>query len=72
MEYLEGGTLSQARLSHKFQEENIAYIARELLTGIAYLHSMSLAHRDLKSANVMLSVEGGVKMSKLYSRSCVY
>lgn len=62
MEYLEGGTLSQARLSHKFQEENIAYIARELLTGIAYLHSMNLAHRDLKSANVMLSVEGGVKM----------
>eukprot|EP01102_Stenamoeba_stenopodia_P019607 TRINITY_DN744_c0_g1_i1.p1 TRINITY_DN744_c0_g1~~TRINITY_DN744_c0_g1_i1.p1 ORF type:complete len:579 (+),score=132.05 TRINITY_DN744_c0_g1_i1:180-1916(+) len=62
MEYLEGGTLSQARLSHKFQEENIAYIARELLTGITYLHSLNLAHRDLKSANVMLSVEGGVKM----------
>lgn len=43
----------------------------QLLTGIAYLHSLNLAHRDLKSANVMLSVEGGVKMSTYSSSYCV-
>eukprot|EP01100_Stratorugosa_tubuloviscum_P005285 TRINITY_DN2379_c0_g3_i1.p1 TRINITY_DN2379_c0_g3~~TRINITY_DN2379_c0_g3_i1.p1 ORF type:complete len:252 (-),score=122.66 TRINITY_DN2379_c0_g3_i1:66-821(-) len=62
MEFLEGGTLTQARSSFKFSEEHIAYICREILTGLSYLHSLRIAHRDVKSANVMLAVTGAIKL----------
>jgi p21-activated kinase 1 len=65
MELMEGGTFEDAARSWRFNEENIAYIARELLKGIAYLHNNQLAHRDLKSANIMMSVRGEVKMIDL-------
>lgn len=65
MELMEGGTFEDAAKAWHFSEANIAYIARELLKGIAYLHSNQLAHRDLKSANIMMSVRGEVKIIDL-------
>jgi len=62
MEYLEGGTLTEAVESCKFEENQVAYVARETLKGISYLHSKGFAHRDLKSANVMMSIDGDVKL----------
>jgi len=64
-ELLEGGTFEDAAKALHFTESNIAYIARELLNGIAYLHANQLAHRDLKSANIMMSVRGEVKIIDL-------
>jgi len=61
-EFLEGGTLDLALKVHKFSEQHIAYFAKELLEGVAYLHSKNYIHRDLKSANVMLSIIGEVKI----------
>lgn len=65
MELMEGGTFEDAAKAWHFSEANIAYIARELLKGIAYLHDNQLAHRDLKSANIMMSVRGEVKIIDL-------
>jgi len=62
MEFLEGGTLSQATANFQFSESHIAYVAREMLKGIAFLHSANIAHRDLKSANVMLSMKAEIKL----------
>jgi len=62
MEYLEGGTLSEAAKAHKFTEAHIAYTAGEILKGIHYLHQRNYAHRDLKSSNVMMSIYGGIKI----------
>lgn len=61
-EYLEGGTLSEAVKDHKFNERHIAYIAREILRALKYLHSLGFVHRDLKSANVMMSMDGDIKL----------
>jgi serine/threonine protein kinase len=62
MEYLEGGTLSQAARLYSFSDKQIAYTTRECLKGIKYLHERGFAHRDLKSSNVMMSVKGEVKL----------
>jgi len=61
-EYLEGGTLTQAVSTWTFQEPQIVYIVKQVLTGLAFLHINFLAHRDLKSANIMLTVLGDVKL----------
>ncbi|EGC32729.1 hypothetical protein DICPUDRAFT_95210 [Dictyostelium purpureum] len=62
MEFMEGGTLSQAIRNFKFCERKIAFVCREVLKGIEYLHSKNICHRDLKSGNIMISVKGEVKI----------
>jgi hypothetical protein len=62
MEYMQGGTLAEAVERYSFAESSVAYVAREILRALEYLHSHSLVHRDLKSANVMLTVEGKIKL----------
>ncbi len=48
MEFLQGGTLSDACKARQFQEEEVAFTARELLQGVKYMHDQGLAHRDIK------------------------
>lgn len=43
-----------------------------MLRGIEYIHKQGLAHRDLKSSNVMLTVSGQVKLSELISYSTIH
>lgn len=62
MEYMQGGTLAEAVERYSFAETSVAYVAREILRALEYLHSHNLVHRDLKSANVMLTVEGKIKL----------
>jgi serine/threonine protein kinase len=46
----------------KIAEHLIAYIVREVLTGLAFLHGEYRIHRDLKSDNVMTGQSGEVKL----------
>jgi hypothetical protein len=63
-ELVDGGTLKSLSYMPELQlkENEIAYIAREMLVGIHYLHTNHILHRDLKSSNVMLSLQGDVKL----------
>ena len=42
MEYLEGGSLSEAAKKYDFEEDHIAFIGREMLKAISYLHNNKL------------------------------
>jgi len=61
-EFLDGGTLAQAVSNYKFKEPHIVNMIRNILNGLSFLHQNFLAHRDLKSANIMLTIYGDVKL----------
>lgn len=66
MEYMDGGCLTdilEAFESVQLSEEHIAYICREVLEGLAYIHSLHRIHRDIKSDNILLNSAGAIKIA---------
>ncbi|KAL1919382.1 uncharacterized protein VTP21DRAFT_2075 [Calcarisporiella thermophila] len=58
MEYMPGGDLSsRVRHGDLGKGEAMCYF-KQLLQGVAYLHSTGVAHRDIKLENLMLSADG--------------
>ena len=49
-------------------ENQIAILMKDMVTGLAYLHSQRMLHRDIKADNVLLSTEGISKLGKLHQR----
>ncbi|XP_008560770.1 mitogen-activated protein kinase kinase kinase kinase 5 isoform X5 [Microplitis demolitor] len=64
MEYCGGGSLQDIyHITGPLSEIQIAYMCRETLLGLAYLHGMGKMHRDIKGANILLTESGDVKLA---------
>jgi len=66
MEYMGGGCLTDVLESFdtiQMTETQIAYVARETLKALSYVHSLHRIHRDIKSDNILLSSDGAVKLA---------
>ncbi|XP_043482276.1 mitogen-activated protein kinase kinase kinase kinase 5 isoform X10 [Leptopilina heterotoma] len=64
MEYCGGGSLQDIyHITGPLSEIQIAYMCRETLLGLAYLHNMGKMHRDIKGANILLTEAGDVKLA---------
>ena len=62
-EYCEYGELYD-QVNNELSEIQICVIFRQILSGLAYLHSNNVAHRDLKLENIMISDIEYVKIKK--------
>ncbi|KAI5961753.1 hypothetical protein CANMA_003730 [Candida margitis] len=63
MEYCGGGSCSDLIKLHKKIPENVVgYIIKKVLAGLEYLHGEHKVHRDIKSANILLTEDGQVKI----------
>ncbi|XP_049266926.1 mitogen-activated protein kinase kinase kinase kinase 5 isoform X10 [Rhipicephalus sanguineus] len=64
MEYCGGGSLQDIyHITGPLSEQQIAYMCRETLKGLAYLHYVGKMHRDVKGANILLTDDGDVKLA---------
>jgi serine/threonine protein kinase len=64
MEFCGGGSMQDIyHATGPLNELQIAFVCRETLKGLHYLHSMGKMHRDIKGANILLTDEGDVKLA---------
>nr|XP_004656574.2 putative sperm motility kinase W [Jaculus jaculus] len=64
LEYAEGGDLRRRiRLTGRLQEQEAQRVFRQIVDAVHYCHQRGIAHRDIKTSNILLDGEGNAKLS---------
>ncbi|OQO08316.1 hypothetical protein B0A48_06186 [Cryoendolithus antarcticus] len=64
LEYVAGGSVASMLVNYGPLNESLcANFVRQILQGLAYLHSKDIIHRDIKGANILVDNKGTVKIS---------
>ncbi|CAD8176434.1 unnamed protein product [Paramecium pentaurelia] len=64
LDYCQGGDLSYHIANQgKFSEEAARFYAAEILLAIEYLHTKDIIYRDMKPENILLDIQGHVKLA---------
>lgn len=63
MPFIQGGELYKIlKNEKKFKEDTVIFYAIQLIMAIDYLHNKNIIHRDLKLENIMIDLEGYIKI----------
>ncbi|XP_028756654.1 mitogen-activated protein kinase kinase 9-like [Neltuma alba] len=64
LEYMDLGTLDTLLKNNgTFSESQLAAVARQVLSGLSYLHDKKIIHRDIKPSNLLVNQKMEVKIS---------
>ncbi|ORZ06077.1 kinase-like domain-containing protein [Absidia repens] len=63
MEYVNGGDLMWHIQREPFSERRAKFYACEVLLALEYFHSLGIIYRDLKLDNIMLGLDGHIKVA---------
>ncbi|KAI8874963.1 Pkinase-domain-containing protein [Backusella circina FSU 941] len=63
MEYMDGGSLTDIVTQSYMEEGEIAAVCREILKALEYIHARGIIHRDIKSDNILIGLDGQIKLS---------
>lgn len=64
LEYVPGGSVKSILNQYgRFSEGVIRFLTSQVLDGLSYLHSRLILHRDLKADNLLLDLDGTIKIS---------
>lgn len=64
LEYVSGGSIHKLLQEYgPFKEPVIQNYTRQILAGLAYLHSRTTVHRDIKGANILVDPTGEIKLA---------
>lgn len=62
MDYCAGGSIRTLLRAGVFEERYIALVVREVLLALLAVHKLGVIHRDIKSANILITNEGNVQL----------
>lgn len=65
IEFMDGGSLTDIvyGFTKKIPENISAYIMKEILQGLDFIHDKKQIHRDLKSDNILVDKNGNIKVA---------
>ncbi|EFC38561.1 predicted protein [Naegleria gruberi] len=63
MELMDCGKLTDLIYKTILREDEIAYVLRETLKALKYLHDNNKMHRDIKSDNILVNSKGEIKLA---------
>uniref|UniRef100_A0A8C6UG98 non-specific serine/threonine protein kinase n=1 Tax=Neogobius melanostomus TaxID=47308 RepID=A0A8C6UG98_9GOBI len=65
IEFCPGGAVdaTMLELDRGLTEPQIKVVCRQMLEALVYLHSMKIIHRDLKAGNILLMLDGDIKLA---------
>ncbi|KAM3377629.1 mitogen-activated protein kinase kinase kinase 1 isoform X1 [Capsicum galapagoense] len=63
LELVTKGSLASVYRKYRLRDSHVSDYTRQILSGLHYLHSREVMHRDIKCANILVDVSGSVKLA---------